>query len=64
MEETTKGRIKRLGKTQRYLASVLHRSDSQINQALSGSQPTLLRKIETHLNKIEPRITEKQLNNN
>ena len=63
--ETTKEqiqkRLKKLGLSQRKLSIKFRRSDSQITQAMHGSQPGLKKKILNYLDKLE---LEKQLNNN
>lgn len=46
-------RLKRLNKTQRQLARLFHRGESQVSQALRGVHPTLLNKIIKYLDYLE-----------
>ena len=50
-----KDRLKNLNKTQAYLSRIFQCTPQQITQALSGAQPTLLNKIENHLDILESR---------
>lgn len=53
MKQEIKDRLYNLKKSQAYLSRILHRRPQQISQALNGTQPTLLNKILTHLDKLE-----------
>lgn len=46
-------RLDKLGKTQRYLSKVHKRTPQQITQALNGEQPGLLKRILSHIEKLE-----------
>jgi hypothetical protein len=52
-------RIMKLGKTNRYFADKLNRSDSAVSQALKGGRPTLARRIERHVVYLENRAAVK-----
>ena len=53
MKEEIIERLWKLRKSQAYLGRIFHKKPQQINQALGGTQPTLLKKILIHLDKLE-----------
>ena len=55
LRERIKSRLEHLDKTQAYLSRIFQCKPQQITQALSGAQPTLLKKIENHLDILESR---------
>jgi hypothetical protein len=57
-------RLKKLGKTQRYLGRKFNRKSSQISAAIrTNSYPTLKQKIIIHLEKLESNRNETQTKN-
>jgi len=54
LRNNIKNRLRALGKTQIYLSRVFKKTPQQITQALLGyHQPTLLKKIQKHLELLE-----------
>ena len=53
LRDRIKNRLKDLNKTQAYLSRIFGCYPQQITQALTGAQPTLLKKIENHLDILE-----------
>ncbi len=53
LREEIKRRLKNVNKTQTYLSRIFGCYPQQVTQALNGGQPTLLKKIENHLDILE-----------
>ncbi len=52
-------RLYSMDRTQTYLSKIFRKSQQQINQAFSGSQPTLMNKIKKHIEILEQNLIEK-----